>query len=359
MSSMDDSKRKKLLVVDDDPMQLALMKKLLSAMEHEVLTASNGTEAMRIILGEEPRIIITDWYMPEMDGIELCKTLRKHEGVRFVYIIMTTAQGGEDLMIEALDAGADDFVRKPIRQAELLARLRAADRIVCAESDLARRTRDLHRINAEMALTHQKLNRANEQLRRMATTDELTGLLNRREMIERIEQFWASLLRYDQNFSCIMLDIDHFKNFNDTHGHAAGDKVLKVVAQVLRANCRKTDLVGRVGGEEFLILCPGVKGEGAAVCAEHLRAAVEQNAIEYEGAPLLVKISLGVAEACKAYGNHDMLLKAADQALYESKARGRNRVTVAGSQSAQTPVAAEAECGDAQKKSRVVITRKT
>ncbi|HWL93291.1 MAG TPA: diguanylate cyclase [Phycisphaerae bacterium] len=325
----DDQNKKKLLVVDDDPQQLAIMQRLLSSGEHDVLTAGSGAEAMGIILGEEPRIVITDWFMPGMDGIQLCKTLRQHEGVRFVYIIVMTAQGGEECMVQALDAGADDFVRKPLKQAELLARLRAADRIVCAESDLAKRTRELHRTNAEMALTHQKLNKANEQLRRMATTDELTGLLNRREAMSRIEQFWASMERYDQIFSCIMLDIDFFKKFNDTHGHAAGDKVLKTTAQVLRSTCRKTDLVSRVGGEEFLILCPGVGADGAKICAEHLRAAVEKTAIEYEGTPMLITASLGVAGGSKLYENSDALIKAADEALYASKAAGRNRVTVA------------------------------
>lgn len=331
---------RKLLVVDDDPLQLALMEKLLKSCEHEILTAGTGAEAMRIVLSEEPRIIITDWNMPEMDGIQLCRALREHEGVRFAYIIVMTAHGGEDRMVEALDAGADDFVCKPLKQAELLARLRAADRIVCAESDLAKRTREVLRANAEMALTHQKLNRANDQLRRMATTDELTTLLNRREAMNRLEQFWGAMERYDQVFSCIMLDIDHFKHFNDTYGHAAGDKVLKTTAQILRKHCRKTDLVCRVGGEEFLILCPGVGIQGAAVCAEHLRSGVAKHAIDYDGVPLMVTVSLGVSEANRAMESYDVLLKAADEALYASKEGGRNRVTIA------PPVAEPAKGGE-------------
>lgn len=319
---------KKLLIVDDDPLQLALMIKYLRGTEFQILTASNGSDALHVVLSEEPRIIITDWFMPEMDGLDLCRALRQHEGVRFAYIMVTTSQGGDDKVVEALNSGADDFVRKPIKPTELIARLRAADRIVSAESDLAKRTREVHRINAEMALTHQKLKNANEQLRRMATTDELTGLLNRREAIGRLEQLWAAFERYDQEFACITLDIDYFKRFNDTHGHAAGDLVLRAVAQVLRKCCRKTDLVCRVGGEEFLILCPGVGANGAMVCAEHLRKAVESAAVEYQGTPLMVTISIGVSAANRSHGNPDDLLKEADAALYQSKSAGRNRVTL-------------------------------
>ncbi|MBK8266882.1 MAG: diguanylate cyclase [Planctomycetes bacterium] len=329
MSKPERIRTKKLLIVDDDPLQIALLSKLLADTEYKILTASNGAEAMHIVLGEEPRVIITDWNLPEMGGIQLSSALRGHEGVRFVYIIMMTGNSGSQGMIEALNAGADDFIRKPVKQAELLARLRVADRIVCAESDLAKRTREVHRINAEMALTHQRLNQANEQLRRMATTDELTGMLNRREAMNRLEQLWISMGRYNQLFSCIMIDIDYFKRFNDTHGHAAGDRVLKATAQVLRMNCRKSDLVCRVGGEEFLILCPGVGTKGAGVCAEHLRSAVESTAVDYEGTPLMVTISLGIAEATKALPNYDELLKHADEALYASKDAGRNRTTCA------------------------------
>lgn len=320
---------KKLLIVDDDPLQIALMKKHLAETDYEILTASNGTEALRIVVTAEPRLIITDWNMPQMDGPQLCRTLRQHEGIRFAYIIMTTGQTGDDMMIEALDAGADDFVRKPVKQAELLARIRAADRIICAESDLAKRTREVHKANAEMALTYRKLNDANEQLRRMATTDELTGVLNRREAMTRLEQYWGAMERYAQLFSVIMIDIDHFKQFNDTHGHAAGDLVLKATANSLRNNCRKTDLVCRIGGEEFLVICPGVGITGAATCAEKLRSAIGSFVFKYEGNSLAVTISLGVAEVVKSMPNCDTLLRQADEALYASKGAGRNRVTLA------------------------------
>lgn len=333
-------RNKKLLVVDDDPMQVKLLERLLRKGEHQILTAKTGREAMRIVLSEEPRVVITDLIMPDMDGLELCRALRQHEGVRFVYILVTSARGDEKSVVDAFDAGADDFVAKPVREAELLARLRAADRIVCAESALARRTREVHRINAEMAMAHERLNLANEQLRRMATTDELTGLLNRREGFARLDEYTEAARRYHYELSCIMIDIDHFKSFNDTYGHAAGDYVLRETARILRANTRGTDRVCRIGGEEFLIICQGVGLDGAMQCAEHVRRAIEQTTLRYEKADLRITASSGVATWTPELASKDELLRLADDALYQSKRAGRNRVTAATGSSPPPPVPA-------------------
>ncbi len=328
-SGENEGKERKVLIVEDDPIQLRLMEHTLVGFGYTILTATNGKEALQVIGSEEPRVVITDWMMPEMNGLELCRALRMHEGIRFVYVIIVTAHGGPDKVVEAFEAGADDYLTKPLNKAELLARLRAAERIVSLESDLAGRTREIHRVNAEMALAHQKLNKANEQLRTMAITDELTGLLNRRESMNRLSELWAAHQRYKQKFSCIMLDIDHFKLFNDNHGHAVGDHVLRETAKLLMDNVRKTDKVCRIGGEEFLILCPNVEIQGASVCAEHLRAVVEQHAFKHEGIDMHVTISLGVAEPSEGIANPEILVKTADTALYDSKKQGRNRVTVA------------------------------
>jgi diguanylate cyclase (GGDEF)-like protein len=327
---MEASQSKKLLVVDDDPMQLKLLSRMLAKGEHQVLTATSAKEAMRIVLTDEPRIVITDLVMPEMTGQELCRALRQHEGVRFIYIIAASARSRQDCIISAFDAGADDFVSKPIQSAELLARIRAADRIVCAESTLAKRTREVHRINAEMAMAHQKLNIANEKLRQMAMTDELTGLLNRREGIARLGEFIDTSTRYGYELSCIMIDIDHFKRFNDTHGHAAGDYVLKETSRNLRMNTRATDRVCRIGGEEFLIICQGVGKDGVRKCAENLRKSVEAAELAFEGAKLNVTISLGASAWRQGISTPDELIRLADDALYVSKRNGRNRLTMDG-----------------------------
>jgi diguanylate cyclase (GGDEF)-like protein len=319
----------KVLIVDDDPSMLRLLKKYLNASGYGVLQASNGQEALRIVLAEEPRIVITDWMMPEMDGVELCRKLRQHEGVRFVYIIIVTAHSDLNRVVEAFEAGADDFLSKPVGRPELMARLRAGEHIARLESDLAKRTREMHRLNAEMAIANEKLAMANDELKRMATTDALTGLTNRREAMNKLDKLWSTGERYGHPFACITLDIDHFKKFNDMHGHATGDTVLREIAAVLRSHVRATDIVCRMGGEEFLVLCPNVGEKGAVKCAEHMRAAVEDHGFSHGGVHLKVTVSLGVAEWMQDMTGPDELLQRADDALYASKAGGRNQVTLA------------------------------
>jgi diguanylate cyclase (GGDEF)-like protein len=264
-----------------------------------------------------------------MNGAELCRALREHEGVRFAYVLVVTAHSDAERLVETFDSGADDFLAKPINRQELLARLRAGERVARLEEDVARRTREIHRLNAESAVANQKLEEANKKLTTMATTDELTGIMNRREAMARLKELWAYHERYGPEFACIMVDIDHFKKFNDTHGHAVGDMVLRATAAILRTTIRKTDFVARVGGEEFLVLCPHVGVDGGAVCAEHMRSAVEKYVFTHESAQLNVTISLGVAQRDESMGSPDELMRKADTALYEAKAQGRNRVAVA------------------------------
>lgn len=320
----------KVLVVDDDAFAIALAKRHLDRAGYEVQTASNGADALRILLNKGASIVVTDWQMPEMTGLDLCRAIREHEGIPFCYVVIMTALNTADgCVVEALGAGADDFVTKPLQHKEFLARIRAGERIFRLQRQLDARTLELHRYNAEMALTQDQLSKANQTLKHVARIDELTDLLNRRAALEYLDDGWASANRYGTPFSCIMLDIDHFKRFNDEYGHAVGDLVLKETAAVLRHTARKEEKVARVGGEEFLVLCPSTTEANAVICAERFRKAVESHVISWGPLKLHVSISLGVSTKNNDMTNRDDLLRCADDALYAAKDDGRNKVRCA------------------------------
>jgi len=317
---------KRVLIVDDDPATVRLLSKHLTDGGHTVLTASNGREAMRVLLSEAPPIVITDWAMPEMSGLELCRAIRKHEGLGFVYVIVLTAQPQDDHIVEAFEAGADDYLSKPVNFKALLARMWAGQRIVQLQEDLEKRNRQVQRFNAQMEIANSELAVANEKLHILATEDELTGLTNRREAMARLADIWALSVRQEVPCSCVLLDIDHFKKVNDTYGHDVGDLVLKEVAGALNRSARRGEMVARIGGEEFLVLCPGSDMEAAACAAERLRRVIEELRIERDDLRIEVTISLGVAHRSASVKDSESLLKTADQALYEAKRSGRNRV---------------------------------
>ena len=320
----------RVLIVDDDADSVALVSRHLSGAGYEVRTASSGEEAIKILASEGAPIVVTDWMMPGMSGLDLCSAIRDHEGIGFAYVIILTAQAGEDQLVEAFKEGADDYLTKPFNHRELLARIRAGERIIQLRQDLEARQWEVHRVNAEMSIAHSKLAEANEQLNRLATTDELTGLLNRREAMSRLAELWSASVRRQSPLACISLDIDHFKKFNDVYGHAIGDTVLRAVAEALRSAVRREEPVCRIGGEEFLILCRGATEAQAAIVAERLRETVEQYVVRVDKLELVVTVSLGVAERRRTMTVPDELLRVADDALYAAKNAGRNRSFRAG-----------------------------
>lgn len=319
-----------VLVVDDEKLSATLASRYIEAAGHRVLTASDGEAALRIMLDEGPQLLVTDWEMPKMGGLELCRAVRDNDTFSYVFILVLTAHSDEDRIVEAFDAGADDYLSKPFGRKELLARLRAGVRIVKLQQDLDRRRRDIHRANAEMEIANQKLARANQRLNELATTDELTGLTNRREALRLVDEYWAASKRHGTPLSCVMIDIDHFKRFNDTHGHAVGDLVLKETANILVRSARTEERVCRLGGEEYLLLAPNATEAMAVAGAERLRSAVENQVVRWGAAELQVTISLGVAQRTAPMGRPDELLKLADDALYVAKSSGRNCVRHAG-----------------------------
>ncbi|MFH1109221.1 MAG: response regulator [Planctomycetota bacterium] len=328
---MSESESLRVLIVDDDPSALTLLSRYLTDAGHSVATAANGAEALRVLLAEGPPIVITDWAMPVMDGLELCRAIRTHEGIPFAYVIIVTAtETAAEQVVQAFEAGADDYLSKPFNRKELLARMRAGQRIIRLQQALHGRNRELHRVNAEMAIAHSRLGEVNAKLSRMVMTDELTGLINRREALARLGTFWSSAVRHGTPLSCILLDVDRFKHCNDAYGHAVGDVVLREIARVMRSTSRQDESVCRIGGEEFLVICPHATAEEAAVGAERLRCAIQDAVIQTHDLDLRMTISLGVAEREAGMAGADDLLRAADHALYAAKGSGRNAVRVAG-----------------------------
>jgi diguanylate cyclase (GGDEF)-like protein len=307
----------KVLAIDDDPRILRLLSHHLKQSGYQVLTAENGEEGLQIVLDESPQLVVTDWVMPELSGIELCRALRRMDAGRRTYVLILTARDDEQQVVDAFGAGADDFVTKPFNPRILLARVQAGQRMIelqrQVEADKKLRMRQV----AEMGLITRKLRAA-------AQTDVLTDLPNRRYAITRLEQEWNNSVRTKKPMSVVMVDIDHFKRINDTYGHDVGDIVLKQTAAVLRARTRRGDIVCRLGGEEFLVINVNSDMESAVQCAERLRVAVEANMIKAEGFSERVTISLGCAVRSSAIADIDDLLKAADEAVYAAKAAGRN-----------------------------------
>jgi two-component system, cell cycle response regulator len=309
----------KVLAIDDDPRILRLLRHYLRQSGYEVLTAQNGEEGLQIVLDESPQIVVTDWMMPALSGIELCRALRRIDAGRRTYVVMLTARDDEQQVVDAFDAGADDFVTKPFNARILLARVQAGQRLVelqrQVEADKQQRT---HQV-AEMGLMTRKLRAA-------ALTDVLTDLPNRRYALSRLAQEWELAAQMNRPLSVVMVDIDHFKQINDRHGHDVGDIVLKETAAILRAKTRRGDVVCRLGGEEFLVINVNSDLYGAQMCAERLRAGVEANHLRCEGFDGYLTVSLGCAERSNAITDVDDLLKAADEAVYAAKSAGRNTV---------------------------------
>lgn len=316
--STDKSYNLRILLVDDDRATLLLMKMLLEQAGHTVALAHDGIEALHMVEKFAPQLIIADWVMPRMDGIEFCKALRQNPAWRNIYVFVMTAQEGTDRLVEAFEAGANDYLTKPINIKVLGARLGAGQRVVQLQEELEFDRQELHKFAAELAAS-------NQRLQQMALTDVLTGLPNRRFANEHLERQWAGAERGSHPLSCLIVDIDHFKKINDTHGHKAGDDALKQVSDVLRKSVRKQDVVCRFGGEEFLVICPDTPPEQAFQYAERLRLSVAGAAVFYaDGQRFNLTVSIGLASKKPVLSNTEMLLQLADKRLYAAKKAGRN-----------------------------------
>jgi len=310
-----------ILIVDDDIMSLHALEVLLANSTDNILCAENGDDALRLAIQFQPDLVITDWQMPGMNGIELCKTLRKTEFAKHLYIIMLTANEDDDELVQAFEAGADDYVVKPFNPKVLKARIRGGKRLVKYQETMNRNQEIIH------DYTH-KLAAINKKLHTMAMTDALTGLPNRRSAMERLAEMQSECNRFGNPLSCIMIDIDNFKQINDTYGHESGDIVLRKISDFFIMKSRGYDIVCRIGGEEFLIVSNRNTLHEATVFAERLRKEVADYQIEVKGKLLQITISLGVAAVSPERPETESLLQLADDALYHAKRGGRNRVEV-------------------------------
>jgi two-component system, cell cycle response regulator len=300
----------RILLVDDEPTQRLIMARLLKRAGYSVETAGNGREALAKIEAGDFQLMITDWEMPEMDGIALCRELRSTPGKGYIYTILLTARDAIEHVVTGLQSGADDYLTKPVIEPELIARLNTGRRIVTLERHL--RT-------------------ANEENRRLSITDPLTAAFNRRYLMEQLPREIDRAMRYGRHLAAIMCDVDHFKRINDTQGHLVGDEVLKWFVVQLQGGVRACDWVARYGGEEFLIILPETNVTNAGIAAEHLRKQVAATPFPGIAGGLAVSASFGVGgwEGNLPSGaTLDALIARCDEGVYASKAGGRNRITV-------------------------------
>lgn len=303
----------RLLLVEDEPTQRKLVERQLRRAGYAVETANDGEEALTKILDGQFQLLLTDWDMPGMDGRTLCRRVREANLPTYLYVLLLTSHGSTDDVVAGLDAGADDYLRKPANEAELLARLNSGRRIVQLE---------------------QSLREANTKIHLLSITDALIGTFNRRYLTEQLAVEVERARRYHRPLSAVMADLDRFKRINDERGHQAGDEVLKLFAELTKASIRQNiDWVARYGGEEFVIVLPETELAGATAVAEKIRAQCAATPMITSTGEVTVTASFGVAELGTQQSSADAagqaLLRRADTALYTSKNEGRNRVTSA------------------------------
>ncbi|HEV7768380.1 MAG TPA: diguanylate cyclase [Thermoanaerobaculia bacterium] len=295
-----------IAIVDDDAAIRRLVLLVLKRAGYETLECTTGEEARAALTTRPWDLAILDRRLPDMDGVVLAQELKANHDFRNRYIIMLTGEDDQEDKIQGLDLGADDYITKPFQYPELLARIRAGKRIV-----------DLQK---ELLLT-------NKRLELLSITDGLTKLHNHRYFQDELARAFEESQRYQRPLSLAMIDIDFFKKFNDTHGHAVGDDVLKRASELYRASVRSTDLVARYGGEEFAVMMPETALDDGIAFAEKIRHLVETTAFDTQAGPLNVTVSLGVASVPQSrIHSAKELIVAADRALYRAKKNGRNQV---------------------------------
>jgi two-component system, cell cycle response regulator len=314
--NIDDENCKKLfpvLLAEDQEISRKLTEKILHKAGINVTSVENGKKALELFKKQFFPIILSDWMMPEMDGIELCRAIRSTKSAGYVFIILLTARDSKEDIIAGLEAGADDYLAKPFNPGELNARIKTGMRILELE---------------------RSLKNANEEIKKLSVTDPLTGCYNRGYLNDRLSKDITYALRYKHPLSLILCDIDHFKIVNDNYGHQAGDRVLIDFVNCIQQTFRnKIDWLVRYGGEEFIIVLPETSVEGAKVLAERLRIRISHQKTQIDHVEIKITASFGIAGFTHRTHKEKIsdlnLITKADQLLYQAKEEGRNRIKVA------------------------------
>ncbi|MFZ0333608.1 MAG: diguanylate cyclase [Candidatus Acidiferrales bacterium] len=298
----------KVLVADDSAVYRKLVEQTLGQDQYSILFAKTGQSAIKLFEEHHPALVITDWVMPDLTGIELCQRIRSSPKDVYAYVIILTSISEKENVVKGLAAGADDYLTKPFHPGELSARVAVGRRMV-----------DLHR----------QIEAKNRLLRELALTDALTSLPNRRAIEEWSSRQLSGAARHGFSFWVAIADLDNFKRVNDTYGHDAGDAVLKGFAEILKTNTRSSDICGRIGGEEFLIVLTHTKQEDARVVVERILQRLRDREFSFGEQTIRVTASFGIAgfqgRVAPEFGK---LVNQADEALYTAKRTGRNRIEV-------------------------------
>jgi diguanylate cyclase (GGDEF)-like protein len=311
-----------VLVAEDNIAQRKLISRVLMSAGHSVVACEDGETALRMAASHQPDVVLSDWQMPGLDGLELCSALRRTVFGKSIYFILITGESDDALVLDAFERGVDDFIAKPLSPKVLHARMKAAQRLTGVESQIRDERAKLRQLASELADANRKLESA-------SVTDFLTGLPNRRHFIQQLDQLWSASARRNRNLACLLIDVDHFKSVNDRYGHSMGDAVLQELAAILLGQKRSEDVICRYGGEEFAVLLPESDLEVAFRVAERFREATERESRAQLGTlsePITVSVGLAVRSIDTQSASD--LLDHADQALYRAKREGRNRTCV-------------------------------
>ena len=298
--------KKKVLIAEDDPISRRLLEVFLARWGYEVAIAASGTEALQVLESKDaPRLAVIDWMMPGLEGVQVCQKIREHKDRPYTYILLLSARTQKEDLLRGLESGADDYLTKPFDAQELRARLHVGHRILQLQDGLMV---------------------AGAELLFRATHDSLTGVSNRGVILDVLRRERSRQVRGNGSFGIVLLDVDHFKQVNDTHGHLCGDAVLQEVVRRITATVRAYDTVGRYGGEEFLVVAPSSDASNVLGLAERIRRAVEAHPISTAEGEISITVSLGAAVSSGAAPlDPELMLSTADEALYRAKEGGRNR----------------------------------